>query len=65
MDKKSGICILGIVIGFIVFMLSMHFLEFSDIFAAVGVIGAMLMGYSLAVAFSSKIKAKVKAKVRK
>lgn len=51
---------MGIVIGFIVFMLSMHFLEFSDIFAAVGVIGAMLMGYSLAWAFSSKIKAKVR-----
>ncbi|QLY81209.1 hypothetical protein [Clostridium intestinale] len=60
MDKKTGLCILGTVIGLMVFMISMHFLEFSDIFAAVGVIGAMSMGYCLAGAFSSKIKAKVK-----
>ena len=65
MDKKAGLCILGTVIGFIVFMISMYFLEFSDIFAATGVIGAMLMGYCLAGAFSSTIKDKVKAKVRK
>lgn len=65
MDKKTGLCILGIVTGFIVFMLSMYFLEFSRVFAATGVIGSMLMGYCLAGAFSSKIKAKVRAKVRK
>ncbi|WP_286905291.1 hypothetical protein [Clostridium sp. UBA1652] len=65
MDKKTGLCILGIVIGFIVFMLSMYFLELSDVFAATGVMGAMLMGYCFAGAFSSTIKDKVKAKVRK
>ena len=60
LDKKRGLCILGTVIGFIVFMLSMYFLEFSDIFAAVGVIGAMLMGYCSVGAFSFKFKAKVR-----
>lgn len=60
-----GLCILGTVIGFMVFMISMYFLEFSHVFAAVGVIGAMLMGYCLAGAFSSTIKDKVKVKVRK
>lgn len=65
MDKKTGLWILGTVIGIMVFMISMYFLEFSDVFAAIGVTGAMLMGYCLAGAFSCKIKAKVKAKVRK
>jgi len=60
LDKKTGLCILGTVIGFMIFMISMYFLELSDAFAAIGVIGAMLMGYCLAGAFSSKIKAKVR-----
>ncbi len=42
------------------FIISMYFLELSDVFAATGVIGAMLMGYCFAGAFSSKIKAKVR-----
>lgn len=60
MDKKTGLCILGTVIGFMLFIISMYFLELSDVFAATGVIGAMLMGYCFAGAFSSKIKAKVR-----
>ena len=60
MDKKTGLCILGTVIGFMLFIINMYFLELSDVFAATGVIGAMLMGYCFAGAFSSKIKAKVR-----
>ncbi len=60
MDKKTALCILGTVIGFMLFIISMYFLELSDVFAATGVIGAMLMGYCFAGAFSSKIKAKVR-----
>jgi len=60
LDKKTGLCILGTVIGFMLFIISMYFLELSDVFAATGVIGAMLMGYCFAGAFSSKIKAKVR-----
>lgn len=60
MDKKSFLYILGIIIGFIIFMLSMIYLEFNDILAATGIIGAMLMGHCSVGVYGSKFKTKMR-----
>lgn len=44
MVNKRVIYIIGAVLGFIIFLSSMLLLDYSDIFAGVGVIGAMGMG---------------------
>lgn len=60
MDKKSILYILGTIIGFIIFMLSMIYLEFNDMLASTGIIGAMLMGHCSVRVYGSKFKTKMK-----